>query len=60
MVVKVAYEDCDYQPRDGEKDTPNNLGYVGFFDFADEMAENGYEQIRCPKCDLWHIWVKVT
>lgn len=41
------------------KHTKCPKGYIEWMSWADSMVKSGHKQIRCPDCDLFHIWVKM-
>lgn len=36
--------------------TPSPDSYLGWHDWAEKMSET-HEQVRCPECGYWTIWV---
>lgn len=43
------------KPTPGE---PSN--YVDRGEWMEKRHNSGLIQLRCPKCKLWHIWVRAT
>jgi hypothetical protein len=39
------------------KHTPSPGGYVAWHEWAEKKAET-HEQVRCPVCGRWSVWVK--
>lgn len=53
MTVKYAHaEDCP----DVHKHTADPSGYLQWHAWAEKMAKT-HDQIRCPTCGFWAIWV---
>lgn len=43
------------------KPTPGEpSGYIARGDWMEDRYKRGLIQLRCPKCKLWHIWVRAT
>lgn len=48
-------------PRKPCKPTPGEpIGYVERGEWMERRYRQGLIQLRCPKCKLWHIWVRAT